>query len=121
MTIPVELTELLGPIFEGRFYATWAPPESLRPYGVYQRVSNPEDPPTLDNLRNISEHEYQITAWSATYDLSDTLAAEVAIALQGYKSPAIQLVSTQGREDVEDLETLLRGSLVRCLIYTTEV
>lgn len=121
MTIADELRSLLEPIFDGRFYPTWAPPETERPYGVYARTSNPEDPPTLDGLSNIAAHEYEFTAWSSTYDESEALAASVMDALRGYKSPAVKLIETQGRNDVEDQETTLRGSLVRALIYTTEV
>ena len=121
MTIADELRALLEPIFDGRFFPTWAPPESQRPYGIYARTTNPEDPPTLDGLSNIAIHEYEFTAWSETYDLSDELGASVMVALRAYKSPAIKLIETQGRNDVEDQETTLRGSLVRALIYTTEV
>lgn len=121
MTIAEELATLLGPIFQGRFYAVWAPPDTERPYGVYIRVPQPEEVPTLDGKWNLSELEYEITAWSMTYDLSDELGREIANALRDYKSDAIQLIQTQGREDIADEETTLRGNVVRCLITTAEV
>ena len=121
MTIGEELKTLLGPIFEGRFYPTWAPNETARPYGVYVRLQNPEPPPTLDNKRNIQAMEYEISAWSETFDESDELGREVVDALISYRSPTIQLIESQGRDDIADPETTLRASRVRCLIYTTEV
>lgn len=121
MTIGSELFDLLSPLVNGRMFATWADSKSELPYIVYTRLQNSEDVQTLTGEANIASWEYEITAWAAVYDEAEDLGGKMTTDLRAYKSTAVKLIETQGRDDLADPDTLSRGSRVRCLIYTTEV
>lgn len=120
MTIGDEIFALLGPLVSDRVFPTWADANAVKPYITYGQLSYPEDAPTLDGKINLAEIEFEFHCWANDYDQSTELALEVLGVLRDYKSEAVRMVVTQGREDRDDPELAARASRVRALFYMTE-
>jgi len=75
MAIEGIIKTLLGPLVAGRCYPLVAPDCPVKPYIVYQMISEvPES--NLDGFAGISRHRFQIDAYAASYGAVKALAGK---------------------------------------------
>jgi hypothetical protein len=104
VAIEGDVQTVLAALVAGRCYPLVAPDSPVKPYIIYQVISNP----TLNSLEGdmgLSRRRFQVDVWADTYGAAKGLAKAATLAMAAAAFSNIKL----GDHDAYDPETKARG------------
>ena len=100
--IQTTLFSVLSPVFSGRLYPQVAPPNAVRPFAVYSRVSS--IPATIHGMAAGQESRVQVDIYAETYAAALSLASSAAAAVAASTSLiSVPLIEADGFEPETEL------------------
>lgn len=82
MAVEGDIQALLAPLVSGRCYPLTAPVGTVRPYIIFQVISNPVLN-TLEGDAGISERRIQVDVWADSYGAAKGLLKDATAAITG--------------------------------------